>query len=207
MRRLLFFRDRPRWWKVVLMLRLRALVAGADLTVDIAPDVRFGKRFKVSVGPGKSTLRLGPGVQMQDDVTIHLGGGTIDVGPRSSIRQGSIIHVDGDLILEGENIISYYNVIHCSDRIRLHRLASTNEFVTIVDSRHFHDDTDRFFYENVESAPIEVGENVWMANKSSILMGVTVGEKSIVAAHAVVHKDVPARSVVGGIPARVIRQS
>lgn len=206
-RRLLYFRDRPRWWKILIALRIRALVAGADLNIDIARNVRFGRGLKVSISPGRSTLRISPGVQFQDDVTIHLQGGTIEIGPGSSIRQGSIIHVAGSLLLEGENIISYYNVIHCTERIHLGRYASTNEFVTIVDSRHFHDDTERFFYENVESAPISIGENVWIANKSSVLMGVTIGSKSIVAAHAVVHKDVPAGAVVGGIPARVIRQS
>ena len=53
--------------------------------------------------------------------------------------------------------------------------------------------------------PIVIGRNVWIAANATILGGVTVGENCVVAAGAVVTKDVPANSLVGGNPARVIR--
>lgn len=54
-------------------------------------------------------------------------------------------------------------------------------------------------------APIVVKDNVWIGAHATILAGVTIGENAVVAAGAVVTKDVPANSVVGGVPARVIR--
>ena len=54
-------------------------------------------------------------------------------------------------------------------------------------------------------APIVLKENVWVGSNSTILSGVTVGENAVVAAGAVVTKDVPANAVVGGVPARLIR--
>lgn len=54
-------------------------------------------------------------------------------------------------------------------------------------------------------APIVVGRNVWIGSHATILQGVTIGDGAIVAAGAVVTKDVPARSIVGGVPARFIR--
>lgn len=53
--------------------------------------------------------------------------------------------------------------------------------------------------------PIRIGKNVWIGAHATVLSGVTIGENSVVAAGAVVTKDVPANTVVGGVPAKVIR--
>ena len=47
--------------------------------------------------------------------------------------------------------------------------------------------------------------NVWVGSNSTILPGVTIGENAVIAAGAVVSKDVPANVIVGGVPAKVIR--
>lgn len=54
--------------------------------------------------------------------------------------------------------------------------------------------------------PVVIKRNAWIGAGVTILPGVTVGENSVVAAGAVVSKDVPANTVVAGIPAKVIRQ-
>lgn len=53
---------------------------------------------------------------------------------------------------------------------------------------------------------IHIGKNVWIGSNSTILPGVTVGDGAIVAAGAVVTKDVPPNTVVGGVPAKMMRQ-
>ena len=58
---------------------------------------------------------------------------------------------------------------------------------------------------NMKVAPIKIGNRVWIGAHATILAGVTVGDNSIVAAGAVVTKDVPANTVVGGVPAKTIR--
>lgn len=55
-------------------------------------------------------------------------------------------------------------------------------------------------------APIVLGKNVWVGSNATILQGVTIGDNSVVAAGAVVTKDVPADTVVGGVPAKVIKK-
>lgn len=52
---------------------------------------------------------------------------------------------------------------------------------------------------------IHIGKNVWIGSNATILPGVTLGDGSIVAAGAVVTKNVPENTVVGGVPARVLR--
>ena len=54
--------------------------------------------------------------------------------------------------------------------------------------------------------PIVVEDNVWIGGNSTVLPGVTIGKNSIIAAGAVVTKDVPSNTIVGGNPAKVIRQ-
>ena len=53
-------------------------------------------------------------------------------------------------------------------------------------------------------SPIHIGKNVWIGSNSTILPGVSIGDNAIVAAGAVVTKDVAANTVVGGVPAKVI---
>lgn len=58
---------------------------------------------------------------------------------------------------------------------------------------------------NMFHAPIVIGNNVWIGAHATILAGVTLGENSVVAAGAVVTKDVPAGAVVAGVPAKIIK--
>lgn len=54
-------------------------------------------------------------------------------------------------------------------------------------------------------APIKIGEHVWIGSNATILSGVTIGDHAVVAAGAVVTQDVPAMTVVGGVPAKVLK--
>lgn len=57
-----------------------------------------------------------------------------------------------------------------------------------------------------QPTPVHIGKNVWLGDHSTVLKGVTIGENSVVAARAVVTRDVPANVVVAGNPARVVKE-
>lgn len=75
---------------------------------------------------------------------------------------------------------------------------------TIILDSDFHDLKDHF--SEGKSKPVIIGDGVWVATRATILKGVTIGKGSVVAAGAVVTKDVPDHVVVAGVPAQVIKR-
>jgi acetyltransferase-like isoleucine patch superfamily enzyme len=75
--------------------------------------------------------------------------------------------------------------------------------VNLVTENHAVDPTDR---RTLFLKPVIIKRNAWIGAGATILPGVTVGENSIVAAGAVVSKDVPAKTIVGGVPAKVLKE-
>ena len=74
--------------------------------------------------------------------------------------------------------------------------------VNLVTENHPLDPSDR---KSLDLKSILVKRNAWIGSGATILPGVTIGENAVVAAGAVVNKDVPANSVVGGVPAKLIK--
>lgn len=62
-----------------------------------------------------------------------------------------------------------------------------------------------FVHEIADNRPVEIGNDVWIGANVIILPGVKIGNGAIIAAGAVVSKDVPAYSIVGGVPAKIIK--
>ncbi len=59
---------------------------------------------------------------------------------------------------------------------------------------------------SMQPAPIVLGKNVWVGSSSTILQGVTIGDNAIIAAGSIVKTNVPANTIVGGVPAKLIRE-
>lgn len=102
---------------------------------------------------------------------------------------------------------SYFNgsFIDCSQEISIGEYCAIADGVKIMDNS-FHPITeDGIFKPSV--APIKIGNKVWIATNAIILPGVKIGDGAIVAAGAVVTKNIPARCIVAGVPARVIKEN
>ena len=79
--------------------------------------------------------------------------------------------------------------------------------ITVTALNHnFEDTTKRIDEQGVSTHPVVIGDDVWIGANAVILPGVTIGSHCVVAAGAVVTKDVPANSVVAGVPAKVIKK-
>ena len=83
-----------------------------------------------------------------------------------------------------------------------------SSYVFISDHDHGSTDINKNLHEQplTENGHIEIGDNVFIGVKSSILKNVTIGNRSVVAANAVVIKDVPPFTIVAGNPAKIMKR-
>jgi len=115
-------------------------------------------------------------------------------------------------IVFGNNCsIGAYNHISCINGIIIGNGLLTGKWITIVDNDHGTTDYESlqirpWLRSVVSKGPVVIGNNVWIGDKATILGGVTIGDGSVIAANAVVTKDVPAYSIAAGIPAKIIRK-
>ena len=80
------------------------------------------------------------------------------------------------------------------------------EYVSIHDETHTIENGKVKDRNEFEAKRITIGSDVWVGAKATILPGVTIGDRCIIGANAVVTKDIPEGSVAVGIPARVIKR-
>lgn len=121
-----------------------------------------------------------------------------------TIYSGFRISVNKNATLEiGSGYINYGANIACFEHIKIGKNVVISENVTIRDSDNHFLDQPNF---NM-TAPIEIGDNVWIGLNATILKGVKVGNGSVIGAGAVVTKDVPENCLVAGVPAKVIRNN
>jgi len=91
--------------------------------------------------------------------------------------------------------------VMCKRHVRIGSHCAISWDVTISD-------TDYHALEGTETTrPVTIGDRVWIGSRATILKGVTIGDGAVVAAGAVVSKDVPPRTLVAGVPARVVREN
>mgnify|MGYP002856289704 CR=1 FL=1 len=79
--------------------------------------------------------------------------------------------------------------------------------ITITALNHnFAEREQRIDEQGVSTSPVTIGDDIWIGANAVILPGVTIGNHAVVAAGAVVTKDVPAHTLVAGIPAKIIKE-
>ena len=133
------------------------------------------------------------GVVLGDDAAINLGCYIWFLGPnqlrRTGLRIGAHSRINRNCCLDARGSLVIGNNV------------SLSPDVTILTAEHLPDDTD--FAVVTRSVTIE--DHAWIGTRAMIMPGVTVGRGAIVAAGAVVTNDVPALTIVGGVPAKRIR--
>lgn len=117
-----------------------------------------------------------------------------------------------DLSIGEECNFGAFNHITCTNRIQIGNRLLTGKWVTITDNSHGCTDVETLQIAPIKrpifsKGPVIIGNDVWIGDKATILPGVAIGDGAVIAANAVVTKDVPAYSVVAGTPAIIIKQN
>lgn len=165
---------------LMAVIRARVYLRGAALG---GPRVRLRGRPHVTT---KGHLAIG------DNVSIHSFLHRVQL----SAGKGAELIIGRDSFINNGVVLSAREKVHIGERVQIgpHVIAMDCDFHGVDDRNG-----------EAPTAPIIVEDDVWLATRCTLLKGVRVGRGSVVAAGAVVTKDVPPYTLVGGIPARPIR--
>ena len=111
----------------------------------------------------------------------------------------------GDIIIGDHTRIGLHNTIIGPVTIGSH--VNLAQGITVTALNHNFEDSDkRIDEQGVSTTPVIIEDDIWIGANAVILPGVTIGNHSVVAAGAVVTKNVPPHSLVAGVPAKIIKQ-
>ncbi len=177
--------------------------------LQIGRSVAIGSGVSIRLDAGSTnTLSLGDGTVLQDGVRLWLFSGRIAIGKNTILRDQAVLKTSGELSL-GELVrIGYSTVLHCHERVELGERVVLADHITLVDSDHVHDGSDTWFMKQpVRAAPIAIARNTLVGANCVITRGARLGKNAVVAAGAVVREgDYPDGWLVGGVPAKPIRE-
>jgi acetyltransferase-like isoleucine patch superfamily enzyme len=159
--------------------------------------VRHGRRLQTD-----GICFICPGVKLE------IGrGATLRIGRWAWIGHGGKIRVhEGEVIIGAKTVIGQECTISAFQHVSIGRECILADRVMLIDFDHGVTEVERpIRLQGIYKRDVNVGHNVWMGYGACILRGVTIGDNSIIGTGAVVTKDFAANSVLGGVPARVIR--
>lgn len=176
--------------------------AQGSIRVEGACIARFAPESRIVLG-GKLVLggnalgHKGKAVLLRLDKGAQL----VTKGDFSFFYDDDIVLFPNACLTLGEDSFINSNCkIRCHESISIGSGCAISHDVTIMDSdAHALDDS-------VRTAPVTICNHVWIGTRVTILPGVTIGEGAVIAAGAVVSKDVPAGTLVGGVPAKILKE-
>lgn len=160
-------------------------------------------------------ISVGDGFSIEEGVEIvGVSKRGLVFGSRCSVKRHAIIHPSNLLIGEpGEGLqvgdrsnIGAFSFIGCSGYISIGTDVMMGPRVTLLAETHVHDQVDiPMKNQGVRRSFITIEDDCWIGACSTILPGVTVGKGCVIAAGAVVTRDVPPYSIAAGVPARIVK--
>ncbi|ELZ82324.1 acetyltransferase [Haloferax elongans ATCC BAA-1513] len=122
----------------------------------------------------------------------------------SRIGSGTMLNIQGEFEM-GDSYINGSSRIFCREKVKIGDNCAIAWNIDIMDTdAHtlIHPDTSK----SPGSSPVVIGDGVWVGHGATIQKGVHVGDGAVIAAGAVVTNDVPQNALVGGVPAKVIKE-
>lgn len=141
------------------------------------------------------------------EIYARKGFGRLRIGRWVWIGAGNAIRChEGTLTIGDKCVFGRKNTINCYLDISIGADSLFADWIYICDFDHRFDDlTVPIRKQGIVKSPVTIGADCWFGEKTTVLRGVTIGDGCVIASHALVNRDVPRRSVVGGVPARVLK--
>lgn len=196
------------WVPTIIGIGLRGILYRLILQMDGWAAIEGGVRLRFA-----NYIRLGHGVYLDQNTYLHACPNGIEIGANTIVMHGAVLHVynfrdlpHAGIVVGRDSLIGEYTVIRGQGGVHIGDRVYTSPFTQIIAVDHVFDDPDRPFTEQgITAEGIFIEDDVWLGSGAIITDGVRVGQGAVVAAGAVVTRDVPAHTVVGGVPARPIK--
>lgn len=168
-----------RYWRF-LVFRLR------NPHVITTGFVFIGRRVEIYARRGYGRVVLGRWVHLGDENRLRCHEGTLVIGDKCVFGRDNTVNTYLDTEFGEGTIVA--------------------DWVYVCDFDHVTDDIHRPIKDQgIVKSPIRIGPDVWIGAKATVLRGTLIGRGCVIAAHAVVRGEVPDYSIVGGVPARVLK--
>lgn len=158
-----------------------AVIVGRNIHVGDGCSFENGSLIECSDGP----IRMGDSCHVRSGAKLYAWNGSIEIGSYVSFNTGVVIYGTGGVVI-GNDV----------------RVAANT--IIVASSHVFSDLNVPIRSQGCTAKGIKIEDDVWIGANATILDGVTIGRGAVVAAGAVVNRDVPQFAVVGGVPARII---
>ena len=196
------------WIPTIIGVGVRGVMYRLILRMDGLAAIESRVRLRFA-----NYIRLGHGVYLDEGVYLHATPKGIEIGPRSIVMHGAVLHVynfrdmpQSGIKIGSDSLIGEYSVIRGQGGVQIGDRVYTSPFTQIIAVNHVFDDPSRpFVDQGITAEGIVIEDDVWLGAGAVITDGVRVGKGAVVAAGAVVTKDVPPHTVVGGVPAKPIK--
>ncbi len=196
------------WIPSVVGLGLRSALYRIIMQIDGWAAIENNVRLRFA-----ENIHLAHGVYLDEGVYLHACPEGIKIGKRTIVMHGAVLHVYNfrDIPTSGirigkDSLIGEYTIVRGQGGVMIGDRVYTSPFTQILAVNHVFDDPAIPFVEQgITAQGIVIDDDVWVGAGAIIVDGVHVGEGAVVSAGAVVTKDVPPHTVVGGVPARILK--
>ncbi len=197
------------WIPTIVGIGLRGFLYRLILKMDGMAAIDSGVRLRFA-----KNIKLGNGVYLDQGTYLHATPNGIEIGENSIVMHGAVLHVynfrelpNSGIKIGKDSLVGEYSVIRGQGGVEIGDRVFTSPFTQIIAVNHVFNDPKRpFVDQGITAEGIVIEDDVWLGASAVITDGVRVGKGAIVAAGAVVTKDVPPYTVVGGVPAKVIKK-
>lgn len=152
---------------------------------------------------------IGSNTMIESNVKFMRFPAGISLGDQVIVKEGvrmCACNSDATIAIGNATTVGYHTFIFASQAISIGSDCMIAPFVYVVDSDHGIERRQKMNEQPNQTAPVSIGNDVWIGTGAKILKGVTIGDGAVVAAGAVVKDDVEPYSIVGGIPAKKISE-
>jgi len=196
------------WIPTVFGIALRGFLYRFILQMDGVAAIENNVRLRFT-----DNIKLGHGVYLDQGTYLHATPRGIEIGAGTIVMHGAILHVynfrgltQSRIKIGRDSLIGEYSVIRGQGGVIIGDRVYTSPFTQIIAVNHIFEDPDRpFVDQGITAEGIIIEDDVWLGAGAVITDGVKVGKGAVVAAGAVVTRDVPPHTVVGGVPAKLIK--